>query len=240
MPNVIAQLNDEWTRLSTDPAAGVTLQRWSHDHPALDHTDAGGLVGWVRRRRDRPDLTDPVLAALAALSPTEPLAARMLLQLMLPALALLAARQRDRDEAASAMVALAYERIRTYPIHRRPRAIAANILMDTRKRYYAANLPEPATNLQAHQWHLAVDDDTLSVDVADLLRTALTRQRIDPVNARLLLLNRVAGVSISELAAHSGMRPSTIRQRLHRTQKQLRACLRHQEPKPCRASVPCR
>ena len=240
MPNVIDQLNDEWTRLSNDPAAAVALQRWTHDHPVLTHPNPGNLVDWVRHHRDRPDVTDPLLAALAALSPAEPLAARILLQLVLPALTLFTARQRDRNEAASAIVALAYERIRTYPIERRPRAIAANIVMDTRKRYYAAHHAEPAADRQAHQRHLAVDDDTLSVDVADLLRTALTRRRIDPVNARLLLLSRVAGVPISELAAHSGMRPSTIRQRLHRTQNQLRACLRHQEPKPCHASVPCR
>ena len=240
MPNVIDQLNSEWTPLATDSAAAIALQRWGHHHPALCHPNPGDLVDWVRRHRDRPDLTDPVLAAVAALSSTEPLAGRILLQLMLPALALLAARQRDRDEAVSAIVALAYERIRTYPICRRPGAIAANIVMDTRKRYYAACRAEPVADLEAHQRRLAVDDDTLSVDVADLLLTALTRRRIDPVNARLLLLTRVAGVPIAELAAHSGMRPSTIRQRLHRTQKQLRAYAERGTGHHSQASSPCR
>ena len=65
----------------------------------------------------------------------DPLAARLVLQALLPGLKALAGRllleADERDEVWSALLAHCWERIRSYPLERRPARIAANTLLDT-------------------------------------------------------------------------------------------------------------
>ncbi|HEX9344186.1 MAG TPA: hypothetical protein VF995_11300, partial [Actinomycetota bacterium] len=145
-PTVFALLDAEWATLARAP---IPL-RWRH-HPALALPDAAGRTSTlsdllqITERRDDPAASDQILAALAQLTrgnPDDddthaPLAARTLLQTLLPGAKALARRLTwlgDPPERAAAVTATLYEQIRSYPIQRRPARIAANLLADTHQR----------------------------------------------------------------------------------------------------------
>jgi hypothetical protein len=111
-----------------------------------------------------------VRRALAALAPSDQLAARTLLQALLGGLCNLA-RCVGRDaNAVDDVVSLAYERIRTYPAHR-PGSVSGNVLLDVRKRYCRAHAPASRG--------VAVKDAAFQPSVEDLglraIRSALER-----------------------------------------------------------------
>jgi class 3 adenylate cyclase len=98
----------------------------------------------LERRRD--DQAAPaVLRALAVLAPADDLAARTLLQALLPGLVRLAGMVGYGDPAAiEEMVSLAWERIRTYPAGRRG-SVAANVLFDATAPTAASTRPDRPT-----------------------------------------------------------------------------------------------
>lgn len=85
-------------------------------------------------RRAGPEAADVVLSHLARQACAGPdIAARALLQLLLPGTCRLAARWwalGSTEERAAAAVAVVCDRIRRYPIDRRPAKIAANVLLN--------------------------------------------------------------------------------------------------------------
>jgi hypothetical protein len=108
---------------SRPPCAEAVVDR----PPALG--GVADLDALLESRRD--DKAAPaVLRALAVLAPGDDLAARTLLQALLPGLVRLAGLVGYDDRAAiEEMVSLAWERIRTYPARRRG-SVAANVLFD--------------------------------------------------------------------------------------------------------------
>ena len=88
-----------------------------------------GRTCWTRSARD----PDPVLGRSAWPSPwtATSLAGRVVLQTMLGKVVRLA--QAHPDVAVDDFVSALWCRIRTYPLTRRPRRIAANLALDTRK-----------------------------------------------------------------------------------------------------------
>ena len=84
-----------------------------------------------------------------ALATADELAARTLLQALLPGIVSFARRSAvgDPSVAIGEMVSIAWERIRTYPLHR-PGSVAANVLWDTRSCYWKEHLdPRCSTGL---------------------------------------------------------------------------------------------
>lgn len=128
-------LEREWTLLERSHDASTALRKWGSEDQALSGFDClSDLMAPVGSARHRA--SDEALAALVRRAATEDLAARVVLQLILPGLKALARRYRwmgDSEEVAAAAVAAAYERIRTFPIERRPARIAANLVEDTRQ-----------------------------------------------------------------------------------------------------------
>ena len=132
MAPILQELDREWAELATSSRARRALMRWVNTNPDLAGNDDLGEV--LACRRD-PVRSQPVLRALALLAPDDEIAARTLLQMMLPGLITLAARAGNDDEAAiDEIISLAWERIRTYPCQRTS-SVAANIILDVRKRY---------------------------------------------------------------------------------------------------------
>ena len=116
MAPILRELDREWAELATSPRARRALMRWVNTKPDL----AGNhdLVDVLAARRD-PARSGPVLKALASLAADDDIAARTLLQAVLPGLITLAACSGNGDDAAlDEMVSLAWERIRTYPCQR--------------------------------------------------------------------------------------------------------------------------
>jgi hypothetical protein len=84
MACVLRGLDAEWRRLARSPRARQALMRWRRTHPVFEAMR--DLDDVLSRRAGDPDAAQEVLAALAALAPSDELAARVLLQAMVPAL----------------------------------------------------------------------------------------------------------------------------------------------------------
>ena len=133
MNRTLAALDREWTELSGSPASIEALERWSRSEPVL--TGLPSLSAILEERRSVTAAAPALLAALARLAPDDELAARTLLQALVPGLLTLATTACTDDPLAfDEMVSLAWERIRTYP-RNRPGSVAANVIWDVRKRY---------------------------------------------------------------------------------------------------------
>lgn len=132
-------LDHEWETDYAQSCAGRrAIRSWSLTEPAL--RGLGDLAEVLEARRIR-ERSGQILSALARLAPSERLAARTLLQALLPGLVDLALRQfHDDPDAFEELTALAWERICTYPPNRRG-GVAGNVLLDVRKRYLAARSP---------------------------------------------------------------------------------------------------
>src|SRR2546421_11913770 len=128
-------LDRDWRTLVRSPEGGAALQRWC-SAPELVAPDLETLVQriWAATKPD----ADRACAALAERAPQDRTAARVLLQVLRPGLRNLGRRLAlggSFDDVDQELLAIAWERIRTYPIDRRPAAISANILLDVRKQY---------------------------------------------------------------------------------------------------------
>ncbi|HVM40054.1 MAG TPA: hypothetical protein VM618_04645 [Acidimicrobiia bacterium] len=226
--NVIEQLDAEWRCLVHSRRGAAALAGWRSDDPAFDFPDLASLVRYVERRDQGPEAADAVLAALARRAPTDGMAARTLLQLLLPGCKamLRGVHPRDRHERAALVVAVAYDRIRTYPIDRRPRRIAANVLLDTRQRVgRTAFVGEPTVPLDAvseRRLATATGDPEPGAELVRLLGVAVRRGILTAETARLIALTRVAGVPIADVARSEGTSEQTVRRRRLRAEERLR------------------
>jgi hypothetical protein len=145
-PTVIDQLNREWARLADDPRVARRLQ---HVCEA-----AGGSASLRDLQRyvetASPADADRVLVALVGpASAGAELEARVLLQLLMPAVRRLIRRWwtgGDRDERAAIVLAAVWQQTTNYRLDRRPQKVALNIVMDARwhEWWHAAELERPS------------------------------------------------------------------------------------------------
>jgi len=211
MNSTLTKLDREWDELCRSAASRATVMTWGSREPALS---GFGSVGELLRARKQNPLTAPaVLSALARMAADDQLAARTLLQAMLPGLVAMASTSCSDDPAAmDEFVSLAWERIRTYPTQR-PGSVAANILMDVRKRYrehraIEAPLQEIA-ELPAAGVEPSAEEVVLGRSVVHDLVAARRSGVIDSVGLALILRTRIDGISL-ELAA--GEQRATVKQ----------------------------
>lgn len=132
MNRTLAALDREWAELDRSPATPVAMARWRRLEPAL-----AGLptLASILQGRTDPAAAPGILRALAALAVDDALAARTLLQALVPGLVRMASTScSDDPDALDELVSLAWERIRTYPPSRAG-SVAGNVLLDVRKRY---------------------------------------------------------------------------------------------------------
>ncbi|MFB8207906.1 hypothetical protein [Streptomyces sp. NPDC056010] len=132
---LIGRLNAEWADLSQDETFRPHLRRWYGD-PAP--TGPQSLLDSLRACRTsgaQDRILLPLLRAAVTGGPGGPLAARTVVQTMLPKAIRIARSQLrpqyDWEETVSLTVGALYEVVRTYPVHRRPRRIAANLSLET-------------------------------------------------------------------------------------------------------------
>jgi DNA-directed RNA polymerase specialized sigma24 family protein len=225
MGTVFELLEGEWRRLSRDPAAARRLR------------DVCRLAGWAADlgevetyvRHAPPEDADRVLLALVARAlDGDDLAARTVLQLLLPGTRNLARRWwalGDADERAAAAVTAVYHRIRHYPLERRPGRVAANVLMDAARELRRATarsgetvpVPDPASQ--------RADEPVAhpAVELADALVAAIDAGTITRDDAQVIAQSRIAGTRIESLAARRGVSTRTLWARRQRAERQLRA-----------------
>jgi len=227
-------LDRSWTTFTRSPGATAGLQRWRDDRD-LDAADLETLVRrtWQAQRAD----ADRTCAALARRAPSDAVAARVLLQVLRPGLRALGRRMAlggSFDDVDQALLALAWERICTYPIDRRPTTIAGNILLDVRKQYVRTVLsPEaqhvPLDAMPASRRPVAPSAEYEAVD-AQLpslhrahahLAAAVDRGTITPLSASVVWRTRVQQDDDAAVAADLGVGLRTLQRRRQRAERQL-------------------
>jgi hypothetical protein len=214
------RLDAEWEHLVSSPATAQALARWSRHEPAIiGLTDLEQLRTTVH---DRTNLErgDCILAALVRLGAVtghgDLLAARVVLQLLVPgAIRLsqsLTAMIGDQATSEAMVFTELTILIRTYPWQRRPRRIAANLLLDCRQRLIRSHdrtRPEISAGLSLHDTTVATDSDDRSA-LHDLLWWARSRGILSRFEAQLLFASHVADIPMNQLAARFGRSRSTL------------------------------
>jgi hypothetical protein len=133
--NLTAPWDHEWQRLLADPSTRVRLATWAGEHPVLSpFTDLPAVLHAAGRGLG-PNEADQVLAAVVERAATDDVAAHVVMRRVLPGLLAAAIRRgasgrwRVRPLFGD-LTATAWVLIRTYPLERRPRRIAVNLLRD--------------------------------------------------------------------------------------------------------------
>ncbi len=260
-PTVFALLDAEWAALATT----VVPTHWHHQSALrlaeILQPTLGDLLAFTERRDD-PARSDQVLAALVWLAGGtsgtsgpgghDPLAARTVLQMLLPGAKALARRLSwlgDAQERAAAVTATLYEQIRRYPIERRPARIAANLLADTHQRLLrraggAGRKPGETTAagpilvpvsleaLAAHGEGSLPEAPPVAATPAEellaLLAWAVRNGYLTPAQGRLIGQTRIGDTPCEELGARAGLGAHSLRRRRQRAEQALgRAAITH-------------
>ena len=238
--NVFDMLDREWVRLRRNKAAARAM--------ADVCTVAGGagslaeVEAYVRGAG--PEDADAVLLALVRRAATgagssgDELAARVLLQLLLPGTRNLARRWwalGDHEERAAAAVTAVWQRICRYPVERRPGRVAANILMDAARELRRA-VPRMTVTLAAEP--AAAGPGVLApepvsshaaAELAEVLRDAVDDGVLAHEDAMLIARSRIGGHRVADIAAHRRMASRTVWDRRQRAEWALAAAYNHGE-----------
>lgn len=246
----VEQLDREWRQLSSGRLR-LKLREWAEHEPALaPFADPATLIRFLRRPGPWA-ARDALLRALLFRARVDPLAGRVVLEAVLPGLKRVAERvildARDRDELWALLLACAWEQIRTYPLERRPSRIAANLLLDTRRktldeflrerartRFRPDDVKAPRARRGAAQQEspAALPSTTPSRpqaqgDVDALLHSAVEAGAISSEEAELIARTRIDGFALHELAAAAQVAYHTLNVRRIRAERRLLLFLGH-------------
>jgi DNA-directed RNA polymerase specialized sigma24 family protein len=201
----LRRLNLEWEELAPRPLPST----WAGEPALAGSGSLGEVLGSVAHRPDQ------VLAAL--LRAGDAIAHRLVLQAML-GWAVRAAVRDDRHDLDDYLGEL-WLRIASYPLDRRPARIAANLVLDTRKRVRARvrSVPVDPDRLTG----LPAPRDPDGARAALLLARARRADLIDDLSDRALRLVYTQGLASAEAAAVLGLSPAAMRQRCHRAVRRL-------------------
>jgi hypothetical protein len=217
METLFTQLDHEWDALIRRPDVGAELA----EACALAGAQLPDLVRTVRRE---PSRADAVLAHLIERDHDgSAVAARAVLQLLIPGMCGLTTRWRilgSPEDRAAATVAAVYERIRRYPLQRRPRSIAANILLDA-----ASELRRLAERIAreldrtvevAEDWFIAqraTDEKSPPEQLREVIDDAVRSGRVRPEWAALVVATRIGGHDLATVATTTGTPVRTLQWR---------------------------
>ena len=135
---VLVQLDREWERIADSPAGRRAVRRWAEREPLLVGVRSLRQLVELVNVRGRAEESDAILLEVLRDAASDDLAARTVLQAMMPAVKSMTARFTpcgawSSEETAAVVVAAMWERIRRYPVDRRPKKVSANLSLDTRQ-----------------------------------------------------------------------------------------------------------
>jgi DNA-directed RNA polymerase specialized sigma24 family protein len=219
-------LERDWQRELNGPQLRSRFAAWREAEPALSPFQTPLAVLRFLRRSGSSARKDEVLCALLRRARWEPVAGRVVLEAMLPGLKKLAGRLlidvRDREELWSVLLVCAWERICAYPVQRRPRRVAANVLLDSMRGTLAALSSarrDPAAQAESLPSHAEALPKPAGVDA--LLDAAISAGAITRDEAELILATRVDDVPLSVLARSRGVSFDTLKHRRGRAERRL-------------------
>jgi DNA-directed RNA polymerase specialized sigma24 family protein len=219
------RLDREWQALASG-ALPARLRAWALEEPVLAaFASPNALIRFLHTGRAGPE-KDTVLRALLARSRVDPFAARVVLQALRPGLKGLAKRifldADDVEQLWQLLLVSMWEQIKTYPLERRPRRIAANLLLDSmratlnelaRERRRRAELPASPLLPQAAA--------TTAPDVETLLGRAVAAGAISADEAELILRTRIDEQPLASAARDFDVSYNVLRVRLQRAERRL-------------------
>lgn len=220
-------LDREWQQIAVSPEADRALRRWALRQPAL--RPLRSLDALLRRRQDRC-AADPILRALTEEARTDHLAARVVLQALLPGLVRIAGDRRAwQAEAMDDIVGIAWQEIRDYRLEL-PGRVAATVVLNTRRRYLNefANsgmlderrfAPPADRSGNPEEWALA------RIDLAAIMQGVETGH-VNAATLRTVVRTRVFGVALADEAEAAGITVHAMTIRRLQTESKLR----HLEP----------
>lgn len=242
MPTLPVDILDrDWMRELDSPALRRRFEAWRAAEPALTRfRDTRAVMHFLRQRSSADK--DAVLAALLARARLEPIAGRVVLEAIVPGLKtlarrLLADRRCERDEMWSALMASAWEHICTYPLERRPRKIAANLLLDSLHDTIAALRRSRLDPTLTASLPCDLEDVPVGGGVEALIDAAVSAGAVSPYEAELILASRVDDVPLSTLASIEAVSFDTLKHRRQRAERRLRFFLGPRNP-GCPAQTP--
>jgi DNA-directed RNA polymerase specialized sigma24 family protein len=218
---LFAALERDWQLVAAGPDADAARQRWAAD-PVLGHIHSvGEILERTAPGRDRAS-ADAILGALLRRAARDEFAARAALQALTPGLSTLARRMgaaRDPDVAPE-VVAAALARIKCYPCERRPRAVAANVILDVlaavcKSRSAAAR--ETAT--APERFHRVVEPEPTEharPDAREVLEVAARSGRVPDGQLQLVFDAVLDQVPVSDAAARAGISIKAMTRRRER------------------------
>jgi len=231
---LFAKLDEEWAAVARSPSGRAALGRWAASHPILGgFADLADVIEFVHRR-NQAVANDRVHLALVELALGDALAARTMLCAVQPGLIAIARQYRDLDgdpeELPAFVVAAAWERIRSYPVRRRPSHVAGNVLLDTRQRVtrtvgrHRAELVGLAACGDC-QPAVAGPGDDAGVHLRLDLDVARRRGVLNERDAHLITSTRLSGCTVTSHAARRAEPVARLRQQRLRAEAALGAFL---------------
>lgn len=224
-----------WRRWFTSRRGHERWSGWADEHPELRSWSADELVSPVGSAR-----TDAMQAALVALTQrAQGDAAITLLVQLRPGLYRLArwasaSNLLPGNESTDEVRAVFYETLCRHPLQRRPRKIAANLILDTRQRLSRAAARRPGTELpgfaaSGRAEQRSTDDPSPDLMVISALRSALDRlpgsEASRLVTADVAYRAWILDQPRAAIADDLGLARETVTTRLHR----LRIILRQEQ-----------
>jgi hypothetical protein len=240
--NPIVLLDAEWQRMNFSPRVLRQVNQWGLRATAFTSLDELLRTAGFRGANCDP-VADQVLAALVQRAATDPLAARIVLQRVIPPIIALAQRRgRTRnigfDDALGTALSHAWEVIRSYPITRRPIKIAVNIVRDieyfafsreVRRRPkleyleddYGGVLNTRSADLLNHEdpYGSLRSTSNSELELAHLLKTAREHQ---VSAATLAMMDALTRQTLDEFATHHGVTRRTVQNWLKEAVTELR------------------
>ena len=232
---LIRRLDAEWRVLAGSRLLRDRLQDWAVEDERLAFDDGDQLLA-AAQRRDAASWAerDQVLAALLDRPIDDALARRVALQVVLPGVKSLinGIRGWDVEERAAQVVTTALDVISwcaTEPAGTPP---SFRVYTNTRRRVLRSAVrarSEPVVFVDDFS-HLETGDDHPDrkpevQQINELVEWVRQRARVRDDAARLVVMTRVAGVTVDELAAAQDVDPQTLRQRRLRTERRMRQSL---------------
>jgi DNA-directed RNA polymerase specialized sigma24 family protein len=227
----VPALDREWQQLAR-ASLPARLRAWSLDESALaPFAEPERLIRFLRGPASAK-AKDELLRPLLRIARDEPLAARVVLHALMPGLKRLSARAlldtSEWEELWELLLAHAWERIRRYPLARRPRRIAANILLDTLHRTLRELERERRRRRRGDgEASLPASIPDQRAEIARLLRDAVSAGALSQLEARIIFAARIERSSLTEIAGEEGLAYNVLRVRLQRAERRLLLYLGH-------------
>ena len=225
--NAVSQLDREWSTIATGEVADG-FSRWRRRESSLRRfASPPQLLAFLRGATELE--SDAPLLALLLLAPSEPLAGRLLLQAILPALKAQSARiahpRVGLEELWELLLFHAWQAICCYPVAKRRRQVAANLVLqvlhDTTRELQRDDPPHAAARFSDSRTPPPAPAPLGPGEAELLVLAAAAAGAIAARDAELILESRLGGIRIGSAAKGLAASEGALYKRRQRAENRL-------------------